>query len=172
MSASAIIKEAISDGVNLALTERGTIKLSGERSALHRWTPIFKMHKPEIMVALQPATASRWWLINYPDGAPVEIRTNRPATQEEVLESRQDATVHPLHQDPLKAITTCSTCAHATYRGGCGHPVDAGLSDLTGVIRYSPDQGATCSAWQLHLDIDVADIQQANLPNDLGKIGR
>lgn len=52
MSASAIIKEAISDGVNLVLTERGTIKVSGEKSAVHRWTPIIKMHKPEIIETL------------------------------------------------------------------------------------------------------------------------
>jgi hypothetical protein len=52
MSASAIIKEATSDGVNLELTERGTIKVPGEKSAVHRWTPIIKMHKPEIIEAL------------------------------------------------------------------------------------------------------------------------
>lgn len=57
MSASTIIKEAISDGVNLALTERGTIKVSGEKSAVHRWTPIIKLHKPEIIEALAATDA-------------------------------------------------------------------------------------------------------------------
>jgi hypothetical protein len=52
MSASAIIKEAISDGLNLALTEHGTIKVWGEKSAVHRWKPIIKLHKPEIIQAL------------------------------------------------------------------------------------------------------------------------
>jgi len=52
MSASTIIKEAISDGVNLALTERGTIKVSGEKTAVHWWTHIIKLHKPEIIAAL------------------------------------------------------------------------------------------------------------------------
>jgi hypothetical protein len=52
MSASAIIKEAIFDGLNLALTEHGTIKVWGEKSAVHRWKPIIKLHKPEIIQAL------------------------------------------------------------------------------------------------------------------------
>jgi len=30
--------------------------------------------------------------------------------------------------------------------------VAAGLSDLPGVIRYSPDQGVTCLAWLATLD--------------------
>lgn len=63
MSASAIIKEAISEGVNLALTERGTIKVSGEKSAVARWTPILKMHKPEIVAALSPIPAELEHLI-------------------------------------------------------------------------------------------------------------
>lgn len=52
MSASTIIKDAVSDGLNLALTEHGTIKVWGEKSAVHRWKPIIKMHKPEIIRAL------------------------------------------------------------------------------------------------------------------------
>lgn len=104
-----------------------------------------------VSVAKPPeANASRWWLIHYPDGAPVETWTSPPATHAEILERHPDAiAAQPLSQDSLEVIITCSTCAHATYRGGCGEPVAAGLSALEGVIAYSLDQGATCSAWQL-----------------------
>ena len=156
MSASAIIKEAISDGVNLALTERGTIKLSGERSALHRWTPIIKMHKPEIMVALQPATASRWWQIHHPDGAPVVTWRDPPATWAEILERHPDAVAaEPFNQTAPVQATSCDTCAHATFHGGCGEPVAAGLSDVAGVIIYHDGGGKDCSAWLAIIQPDL-----------------
>lgn len=96
------------------------------------------------------ATASRWWLIHYPDREPVEVACFPPTTLAEILERHSEAiAAEPIrlqrnHSEPARA---CSTCAHVTGRGGCGEPVAAGLSDLPGVIRYSPDQGATCPAW-------------------------
>lgn len=162
MSASAIIKEAISDGVNLALTERGTIKLSGEKLALQRWTPIIKMHKPEIMVALQPATASRWRLIHYPDGAPVKTWTDPPATWTEILERHPDAVeAVPINQTAQMPITSCDTCAHATYHGGCGDPIASGLSDMEGVIVYHDADGKDCSAWLASIPDDLEALIKA-----------
>jgi hypothetical protein len=72
----------------------------------------------------------------------------RLALENDVAFSRPDAiAAEPLHQDAPEPARACSTCSRATYRGGCGDPVAAGLSDLPGVIRYSTDQGATCPAW-------------------------
>lgn len=48
---------------------------------------------------------------------------------------------------PPIPVQGCSTCIHVCRSGSCGNPVVAGLSDLPGVIRYSPDQGKTCRAW-------------------------
>jgi hypothetical protein len=108
------------------------------------------------------ATASRWWLVHYLDGAPVEVWTDRPATQAEVLQSRPDAlAAQPLHQAAPEPITACSTCSRATYRDACGEPVAAGLSDVLGVIRYSPDQGATCPAWLAVLDTRLEECIRA-----------
>ncbi len=112
--------------------------------------------------------ASRWWLVHYPNGAPVEVWTSPPATQAEVLQSRPDAIAaqpfhqsapepqpfhqaapepQPLHQATPEPITDCSTCTHATYRGGCGEPVAAGLSAQEGVICYHGNGGKDCPAW-------------------------
>ena len=94
------------------------------------------------------ATASRWWLIHYPDREPVEVASFPPASHADILERHPNAiAAEPFNQAEPETVRTCSTCAHVTGRGGCGEPVAAGLSDLPGVIRYSPDQGATCPAW-------------------------
>lgn len=55
--------------------------------------------------------------------------------------------IAPTEQVTPTPPRTCSTCAHVCRSGCCGEPVAAGLSDLEGVIRYSPDRGATCPAW-------------------------
>lgn len=41
----------------------------------------------------------------------------------------------------------CSSCAIATGQDACGDPVRVGLSDLAGVIRYHPEHGENCRAW-------------------------
>jgi hypothetical protein len=33
--------------------------------------------------------------------------------------------------------------------------VAAGLSEVPGVIRYSPDNGKTCKVWRARLDLDL-----------------
>jgi hypothetical protein len=92
-------------------------------------------------------TSYRWWLIHYQDRESVQVRSAPPATEAEILDRRPDANAaQTLHQAAQSPISACSSCVHVTGRGGCGEPVAAGLSDLPGVIRYSPDQGATCPA--------------------------
>ncbi len=55
MTPAAIIKKAMADGVNLALSPAGTIKATGEGAAVNRWLPMIREHKPGIVVALQEA---------------------------------------------------------------------------------------------------------------------
>ncbi|MDP2433459.1 MAG: hypothetical protein Q8O33_15750 [Pseudomonadota bacterium] len=80
----------------------------------------------------------------------MEVACFPPATIAEILERHPEAiAAEPIrlqrnHPEPARA---CSACTHETGRGGCGEPVAAGLSALVGVIRYHPDQGATCPAW-------------------------
>lgn len=102
------------------------------------------------------ATASRWWLIHYPDREPVEVACFPPATHAEILERHPEAiAAEPINQATTEPARACSTCTHASGRGGCGEPVAAGLSDVVGVIRYSPDQGATCPAWMVTIPGDL-----------------
>lgn len=55
MNPAAIIREAQADGVNLALSPAGTLKATGDASAVNRWLPILKAYKPSILSALQEA---------------------------------------------------------------------------------------------------------------------
>ncbi|MDP2834121.1 MAG: hypothetical protein Q8Q28_12685 [Pseudomonadota bacterium] len=109
-----------------------------------------------IRAADDAATASRWWLIHYLNREPVQVASFPPATHAEVLQGRPDAVAaEPLYQSAPHPTRACTTCTNQTGRGGCGEPVASGLSDLPGVIRYSPDQGATCPAWLATLPGDL-----------------
>ena len=55
MTPATIIKRAMADGVNLALSTTGTIKARGERAAVNRWLPVIREHQPGIVAALQEA---------------------------------------------------------------------------------------------------------------------
>jgi hypothetical protein len=53
MTPATIIKDAAAEGVMLALTPAGTIKVTGEGAAVNRWLPLLREHKPVILAALQ-----------------------------------------------------------------------------------------------------------------------
>jgi hypothetical protein len=55
MTPAAIIKAAAAEGVTLALTPAATIKASGDGTAVNRWLPIIREHKPGVVAALQQA---------------------------------------------------------------------------------------------------------------------
>ncbi len=55
MNPAAIIKEATADGVNFSLSPTGTIKATGEQTAVNRWLPIIRDNKPGILAALREA---------------------------------------------------------------------------------------------------------------------
>jgi hypothetical protein len=57
MTPAAIIKKAMADGVNLALSPAGTIKATGEGAAVNRWLPVIRKYKPGIVAALQEAAS-------------------------------------------------------------------------------------------------------------------
>ena len=58
----------------------------------------FQKITPLVRPADDAATASRWWLIHYPDRNPVEVASFPPATHAEVLERHPDA----IAAEPIK----------------------------------------------------------------------
>lgn len=178
MNPAAIIREATVDGVTLALSPAGTLKATGDASAVNRWLPILKAHKPGILAALQEAAnesmpASRWWLIHFPDREPLEVACFPDTTHAEMLARYPEAIAaepqqyshrmpdagsldmadfpwpEPVAHHALQPLEiTCKTCSQVCRSGCCGAPVAAGLSDLEGVIYYHPKGGTDCPAWK------------------------
>jgi hypothetical protein len=75
------------------------------------------------------------------------LATSAPATFATQVLQEEPTSLAPERGAYLTAITSCTTCAKVTRRGGCGDPVHAGLSELEGVIRYHPTGGKACIAW-------------------------
>jgi hypothetical protein len=60
MNAAAVLRSARADGLKLAVSEPGAVKLSGSRAAVDRWMPAIASTKPDIVALLrQEALADR-----------------------------------------------------------------------------------------------------------------
>ena len=68
MTPAAILKEAMADGVSLALSPAGTIKATGDGAAVSRWLPAIREHKAELLLAL--GGTSWGWRVTYPENHP------------------------------------------------------------------------------------------------------
>ena len=107
MTPATIIREAQSEGVKLALSPTGTIKATGDGAAVNRWLAVIRERKAEIIDVLkvgagETATASRWWLIHYPDRDPMEVACCPEATHAEILERHPDAVAAELFAPTIR----------------------------------------------------------------------
>lgn len=74
MKPAEIVRRAKSDGVNLALSETGNIRVTGDDSAISKWTATIKASKPEIVAYLANEEAKvRRWLDRIGEDDPVTI---------------------------------------------------------------------------------------------------
>lgn len=53
MTLATMIAKAKADGVAVFLTPAGTVRLRGAQPAIAKWTPILRLHKPEIIALLK-----------------------------------------------------------------------------------------------------------------------
>jgi hypothetical protein len=132
----------------------------------HKHVEIRKLAKFAAPRDSKTNVSSGWWQLHFVDDDPREIWTDPAARYAEIMERHPDAiAAEPINQCPAKLAnlrisgaapaTSCSTCEHLTGHGACGEPGAAGLSALPGVIRYSPDQGATCPDWLATISGDL-----------------
>lgn len=114
MTAHAMIEEARADGLELR-SNGGKLKLLGPAQVVERWKPRIVASKSEILAALQPAPASRWWLIHYPDRDPLQVASYPGATKAQVLQSRPDAVAAepftPIIRQPSAPLTASEEMA-------------------------------------------------------------
>lgn len=110
MTPASIVRGAQADGLALALTPHGTIKVAGDRVVLDRWAPIIRASKAAIIEVLsapghtEPMTAeqeaaARAWLAHIQESDPAAIadvleRCQRdPRAREYVLERASELAV-------------------------------------------------------------------------------
>ncbi len=55
MNPATILERAKADGVTVTLSPAGTLKAAGEDTAVTRWLPVIREHKPGIVKTLQKA---------------------------------------------------------------------------------------------------------------------
>jgi predicted RNA-binding Zn ribbon-like protein len=60
MTPETIIREAQADGVRLALSPAGTIKVTGDGAAVNRWLAMIRERKAEIIAVLEEAALRAW----------------------------------------------------------------------------------------------------------------
>lgn len=94
MTPTEIIREALADGVTVALSPAGTIKATGDGAAVDRWLPAIREHKPELLRLLATGTAHRCWLV---DG--VESSFSPPVTAEQLRRWYPTAELEPVPDD-------------------------------------------------------------------------
>lgn len=110
MTPETIIREAQADGVSVALSPAGTIKVNGGQAAVNRWLPIIRENKPGILAALREPR-SRGWQVKYPDGSMIETYVLPEPTRAEVLRDYPGAIAAEPIPEAAKRIPTAPMTA-------------------------------------------------------------
>ena len=91
MTAAAVLRDSAVDGVTLSLSATGTIKATGEKSAVARWLPTIREHKGGLGTLLAEAAnvprfgVSRCWLLHFPDRNSLEVAFSPAVSHAEVM---------------------------------------------------------------------------------------
>lgn len=148
MTPATIIREAKKEGVRLALTPTGTIKATGDGAAVNRWLAVIRERKTEIIDALKvspgdTATASRWWLIHYPDRDPVGVACCPEATHADILERHPDAVaaepLTPTIRQPSAPLTASEETAIRAWLALIEETDPATIAELVGQCQRDAD---------------------------------
>ena len=148
MTPATIIREAQAEGVRLALSPAGTIKAAGDGAAVNRWLAVIREHKAEIIDVLKVgigdmATASRWWLIHYPERDPVEVACCPEATHAEILEWHADAVAAepftPTIRQPSASLTASDETAIRAWLALIEETDPATIAEVIGQCQRDAD---------------------------------
>ena len=109
------------------------------------------------------ATASRWWLIHYPDRDPLEVACYPEATHAETLERHPDAIAAepftPTIRQPLAPLTACEETAIRAWLALIEETDPATIAEVMGLCQGDAD------ARDYFTGRAVADNLQKNLGN-------
>ena len=145
MSPATLIREAQSDGVMLSLSLAGNIKASGDRAAVDRWLPMIRDRKAEIIDALKisapdTASASRWWVIHYPDRDPLELAFYPEATYAEILEWHPESIrAEPVRRDENRDSDPQADSVSLKWAELVGEDDPVAIGAFVRAVRFDPD---------------------------------
>ncbi len=161
MTPTEIVMAATRDGVVVALTHAGTLKVSGEHTQVQRWANLIRDNKPAIVAALEvaanePTVAAPAWLLSFPDRDPLEVHFIHAATRAEALAAYPSATAAaPLPKLAEEPERSCRGCRHFRRPGLSGGYCGGDRPDLSpaygpghSLRRLPIDGGASCLNWE------------------------
>ena len=101
---------------------------------------------PPEVGAVDTATASRWWLIHYPDRAPVEVCCFPDATRAEILERHPDAVAAepftPTIRQPSAPLSAEEEAAIRAWLALIGETDPATIAEVIGQCQRDADARA------------------------------
>jgi hypothetical protein len=145
MSPATLIREAQSDGVMLSLSLAGTIKASGDGAAVNRWITVIRERRAEIIEALKAGagempTATRWLLIHYPEGDPLQVAFYPEATYAEILNWHPDALrIEPLRRDQSGDSDPRTDAVSLKWAELVGEDDPVAIRAFVRAVRFDPD---------------------------------
>jgi hypothetical protein len=149
MKLAAIIERAAVDGVSVALSSAGTLKVSGDKAVVDRWVPEIRAHKQQIVAALQEAAnvASSWlWRVCYSDRAPRELACSPPASRAEVMQRNPCAiaaeSFEPTPRQPTAPMTADEDRAIRSWLAHIGETDPATITDTLTRCQQDADARA------------------------------
>lgn len=108
MNPTALIAEAVADGVSLAATVSGTIKVTGRVDAVQRWQPVLSKHKADVLDVLRRTGDGLWvrrWQVLYNQTEPFEVICHPGATRMEIAALYPGAQLEPIPDSPSRHPT-------------------------------------------------------------------
>ena len=141
MTSQTLIQDATRDGLTLAPTERGTLRVGGPKTVIARWAPTLKAHKTDLLAELTKTQ-------------PVMVMEPTDAEREAIEYAERVAAIRSRGDIPASYTSTtfCEGCgpvhifqgapSHVTACPWCGNRV-RGLS-----IPRPPVSCATCALWR------------------------
>ena len=108
MNPNVLIENARAEGVSLAATDSGTIKVAGRGEIVRRWQPMLREHKADVLAVLLQAAndlRSRRWRVVYPGAIAIEVICYPDATRADLSALYPGAQARPLPEHPRRAPT-------------------------------------------------------------------
>ncbi|MBN8436953.1 MAG: hypothetical protein J0L95_02740 [Candidatus Accumulibacter sp.] len=149
MTAADVLRDSAVDGVTLSLSAAGTIKATGEKSAVARWLATIKENKVDIIALLsegaskKPCRAASHWLLHFSDRTPLAVDFSPPATHAEVLASYPSAlSAEPIEagrRQPATMLTGRQESAVMAWLAQIGESDEAIVGDVLAQCRHDED---------------------------------